>query len=428
MKSAIYDRRLLMLAAACLATPLLISAPAALAGITKLSETTSPACAAGQPVETRPASLDSARQKSALALDWLARIAKDPTTHTGFSPFGISQVLTALEIGADPAMKAAIASTLKFDRRQRNNALQRLRSDARLLATIAGRPTAPFANADGLFIDQALKLRPGVEDLVQSEVGIALRKVDFAKTESIEEINRWAKERTGGWIPSILEPGINASLVAVNAFRFTDCWRIPFDPAQTTDGPFTRLDGSVSVARMMALQNETLAHGQSNGFVGLELPYADDRFVMTLVTTAGASAAPADYRLSRDLLAGIGLKPGPVRLKLPIFDGNAEHDLLPTLAAVGLAPGLASKSQLSGFAEGLALSAIKQKIYVRADEKGTEAAAATAAIATRSAIQMNPTPISFDKPFVYALRHRATGTMLIVGYVGNPGAGIVSTR
>lgn len=422
MKSTVCDRRSLILAAACLATPLLVSAPAALVSGAPATETASPACAAGQPVDSRPPSLGGARRKSALALDWLGRIARDPTVHTGFSPFGISQVLTALEIGADPAMKAAIANALKFSRRQRGAALQGLRADARLLATIAGRPTAPFASADGLFIDQALKLAPGVEDLVQSEAGIAMRKVDFAKAEAIEEINRWAKERTAGRIDSILEPGSNPSLVALNAFAFKDCWRIPFDPAQTSDAPFTRLDGSVIKVRTMALQNETLAHGQSGGFVGLELPYADDRFVMTLVTTAGAPAPPADFGRARDLLAGIGLKPGAVRLTLPKFDGDAEHDLLPLLAAGGLAPGLASKTQLSGFAEGLTLSAVKQKIYIRADEKGTEAAAATAAIATRSAIQASPAPISFDKPFVYALRHRATGTMLMVGYVGKPGS------
>ncbi|MBP0651551.1 hypothetical protein J8J40_31265, partial [Mycobacterium tuberculosis] len=83
---------------------------------------------------------------------------------------------------------------------------------------------------------------------------------------------------------------------------------------------------------------------------------------------------------------------------------------------LGLAPGLASPSQLSGFADALRLSAVKQKVVVKVDEKGSEAAAVTAALATRSAGAPG-LAIRFDKPFVYALRHKPTGTLLVAGYI-----------
>lgn len=147
--------------------------------------------------------------------------------------------------------------------------------------------------------------------------------------------------------------------------------------------PFTRLDGKSVERPSMHLPDETLAHALKGRFAAVELPYADGRFALTLVTTTDAPAPAAAFAPAGDLLAGIGLTPGPVRLTLPKFGQAGEQDLLATLSAMGLAPGLASKTRLDRFAPGLSLSAFKQKVFIRANEEGTEAAAATAAIVTR---------------------------------------------
>lgn len=366
---------------------------------------------------------ERAQKKAALALNWLAKLSPDGQRNIALSPFGISQVLATLEVGADAAMKAAIADTLKLDKRSRVAEMDDLRRQARLLSVIGGRPNAPFAGADVLFVDARQRLQPEMEERVQSEAGAVFTRVAFDKPEAIDSVNRWVKERTGGRIDTILEPGSTPSLAAVNAFAFKDCWRIPFDPQRTQPRPFTRLDGSAASPATMHLQNETLAFGKKGRFAAVELRYADDRFALTLVTTTDKPATPAAFAAAGELLAGAGLKPGPVRLDLPKFSVSGEHDLLGTLSQMGLAPGLASKTQLEGFGAGLSLSAVKQKVFIKADEAGTEAAAATAAVVTRSAAARSPTLVSLDKPFVYALRHRTSGTVLMIGYVGDPGAG-----
>jgi serpin B len=87
---------------------------------------------------------------------------------------------------------------------------------------------------------------------------------------------------------------------------------------------------------------------------------------------------------------------------------------------MGLKPGLASANQLPGFSDGLKIGRVRQKTWLTVDEAGTEAAAATVAEATRTAAGPKAVSVSFDKPFIYALRHRPTGTILMIGYVGDP--------
>jgi serine protease inhibitor len=169
----------------------------------------------------------------------------------------------------------------------------------------------------------------------------------------------------------------------------------------------------------MVYQSGSFQAATKGRFAAIDLPYADSRFSMVLVTTTDAPAKPDAFAEVADLLAGNGLASSDVTIALPRFQAEQSHDLIETLAALGLASGLASADQLSGFADGLRLGAVRQKIYVKVDEKGTEAAAATAALATRS-VASGTLNLRFDKPFTYALRHRPTGIILVGGYVADP--------
>jgi serpin B len=67
---------------------------------------------------------------------------------------------------------------------------------------------------------------------------------------------------------------------------------------------------------------------------------------------------------------------------------------------------------------------ILQKTYLRVDEEGTEAAAATAVI-TRATLMrppVEPEKIVVDKPFLFALRDNDTGLILMSGYIARPNA------
>ena len=84
------------------------------------------------------------------------------------------------------------------------------------------------------------------------------------------------------------------------------------------------------------------------------------------------------------------------------------------------------KADFSGVATGepLSLSAVVHKAYVDVNEKGTEAAAATAAMVSTTSLR-EPEPrhvFRADHPFFFMIRDNGTGTLLFAGRLVNPQA------
>ena len=83
------------------------------------------------------------------------------------------------------------------------------------------------------------------------------------------------------------------------------------------------------------------------------------------------------------------------------------------------------EADLSGIAmqEGLYVSAVLHKAFVAVDERGTEAAAATAVLVapTAAPIQGEAAEFRADHPFLYLIRDNRTGSVLFLGRVVNPG-------
>jgi serpin B len=69
----------------------------------------------------------------------------------------------------------------------------------------------------------------------------------------------------------------------------------------------------------------------------------------------------------------------------------------------------------------LFISAVVHKAFVDVNEEGTEAAASTAVVMSRSSARLEPVA-SFraDHPFVFLIRDRRTGSILFLGRVMNP--------
>jgi serpin B len=94
------------------------------------------------------------------------------------------------------------------------------------------------------------------------------------------------------------------------------------------------------------------------------------------------------------------------------------------LSTMGMPTAFGRKADFSGMTgtPELYIDEVYHKAFVKVDEKGTEAAAATAVVMMgRSAIR-RPRPIIFraDHPFLFLIRHEKTGAILFLGRVVNP--------
>ena len=61
----------------------------------------------------------------------------------------------------------------------------------------------------------------------------------------------------------------------------------------------------------------------------------------------------------------------------------------------------------------------RQLAKIEVDEEGTTAAAVTS-VAGATTTSITPDPVNINRPFVYLLRDRITGTVLFTGRVVNP--------
>ncbi len=84
--------------------------------------------------------------------------------------------------------------------------------------------------------------------------------------------------------------------------------------------------------------------------------------------------------------------------------------------------GFCRDAPFEGIAPGIFMSAALHGAKVIVDEKGTEAAAATALVFRTSVPPEPELTIVADRPFLWAIVHQQTGAIVFVGRVVNPAA------
>ena len=155
----------------------------------------------------------------------------------------------------------------------------------------------------------------------------------------------------------------------------------------------------------------------------VELPYGNGAFAMTVVLPPPGT--PVDdfvAALTPERWATLlgALRDETLDVHLPRFRLAFEDEWNDVLATLGMGiafePGRADFSRIAA-GGGLFISVVKQNAFVEVNEEGTEAAAVTVV-----GIRETSAPPSFraDRPFVFAIRERLSGTLLFVGKVAEP--------
>ncbi|MHC4506602.1 MAG: serpin family protein, partial [Planctomycetota bacterium] len=220
-------------------------------------------------------------------------------------------------------------------------------------------------------------------------------------------------------------------LVLANAVHFKGAWLSAFREHNTHDRDFTlHLGGKVKV-RMM-YRRGGFWYGQFDGLQVLELPYRGGDISMVVLLPAEHDGLPEleETLTPARLRAWLGrLRWREVDVYLPKFEMTSGFELARTLAEMGMPDAFVyRKADLSGMdgTRELFVSHVLHKAFVDVNEEGTEAAAATAAVmklASRpSGRERIPPVFRADRPFLFLIRDRRTGSILFMGRVMNPKA------
>lgn len=347
-----------------------------------------------------------------------------------FSPYSISAALAMCQAGASGVTRAEMETAL--GQAGAGESLVDVFSELQQALASRARPApAPFhlSVANALWIQRGYAVRPAFAEALRNRLDADLSETDFADAATAAgEVNRWVGEATRGKIREILsESDIDAltRMILANAIYFKAPWLHPFREWATKHEPFHLLDGGVvEVSMMHATEERRYARGE--GFRAVEVPYGNDWVVMLLVL-------PDEGRLEaveRELDVGSVVESTrsaarvDVALALPRFHVESSFALRQPLKRIGIKDAFEPGADFTRVSDepGFALGNVLHKAVVDVDESGTEAAAVTAVILIGSALLEPPPPIEFrvDRPFLFLIVDKPTGTILFLGRVLNP--------
>ena len=260
---------------------------------------------------------------------------------------------------------------------------------------------------------------------VRETFGAEVAELNFASPSASGQINEWVRAATNGRIKDIVPaviPG-DAVMYLINAIYFKGPWTYWFDPSDTRSLPFHLDDGSTRTAPLMTMRRD-LPYQENGRFQAVDLPYGGGAFSMIILLPRPGLSVD-DLAVSLDTtewqeLAG-SFRETDLEVFLPGFRMTYERKLNDDLAALGMVDAFDQRANLTRLSPvgGLRISSVKQKAWVDVNEEGTEAAAATAVTVVESAAPV----FRADRPFLFFIRERFSGTILFVGKVASPSAG-----
>lgn len=324
--------------------------------------------------------------------------------------------------------------------------------------------------ANALWADAGCAISPAFVAMLATHYGTGgVQGVDFRHDAegARGRINSWAAEQTEQRIRDLLPAGsVNqlTRLVLANAIWFKGEWGEVFDSTQTRDESFRLAAGKSARVPLMHRELRSARYAAfrgdgslfptpreidvaaredptgpqfypgSGGFQIAELPYKGGGLSMViLLPHAPDGLATLERQLdAARLSAWIGaLERRSTDVFLPRFRLEQGRELQAPLEAMGMKRAFVDGSaEFGGMttstnpADALSVSAVLHQAFLEVNEKGTEAAAATAVVMTRSArpVQAVPFVPTFraDRPFLFLIRDGSSGAILFMGRFVRP--------
>lgn len=338
------------------------------------------------------------------------------------SPYSIAVALAMTLNGAVGDTRDEMLEVLHADSEQAlNRGLNALTQYVESLAA----PKLALDAANQLFGQRGVSWERAFLDVLARQYGAGLRVVDFAGAAEAARraVNSWTAARTHDRIEEILPAGsVNAMtrLVLVNALYFKAPWLEPFEEALTEDGDFHLGNGQVARVPTMHAVLEQGASATGDGWSAVRIPYRGGAVAMTVVLPdRGRDVEVAELPA---ILAAP--RPGGVDLTLPRWTFRAELSLSSTLAQLGMPTAFdearADFTRMTDSDEHLLIDDVFHQAFVAVDERGTEAAAATAVVMRTTSAAVPELTLVVDRPFVFVIHDVQHGTPLFLGRVVDP--------
>ena len=369
------------------------------------------------------------------------------------SPYSIESALAMTFAGADGETRTQMARVLHFPDNggvpasfsALQHSLEQMSAKTADLAKeskkFGGSGEAITLNiANRLFAQKGYDFRQAFLSLVKQNYGAAFEPLDFAENPATatQHINKWVADQTHDKIRDLIPAAaLNklTRLVLANALYLKAPWADAFSDKTTQPEPFFVHGGGPVEVPMMRKRSPHYGYAKRQGFTVVSLPYVGDNLQFVILLPDDVNGLHTlDSKLTPDVLAECAkLEERDVDLHLPKFKLEPPTiALAETFQAMGMKTAFDIPHGSANFDkiaprrpdDYLYISNIFHKTFIDVDEKGTEAAAATAVVMMRATGLAQPKPppieVKVDRPFVYAIQHVPSRVCLFLGRVTDP--------
>lgn len=363
----------------------------------------------------------------------------DPKDNLFISPLSLSQGLGLAWMGARGQTAGEMRRVLGWPDTADPAPLTASYNE-RLLAT--GDPKVELRVANALWLADRLPVRKEYLTAARQAYAASPETLSFARAPAAaaDRINGWVSDRTRGRIPKIVSAeqfDEATAAVLTNAVYFKGDWQTAF--VDGAEGAFTSGDGTRKPIYLME-RVAPMQYRETNEGQAVAIPYGDGgRFVMEVFLPrngailrrweqqlhglsffAGEEGSDGRFDLS-------AARPTTILLRLPRFEARFNEAVNTALADAGMP--CAFRKECADF-NGIAplpmkIDRVAHATFLRVDEKGTEAAAATAVTIVATGARLVPPSVPrmiVDRPFLVTLRDRASGALLFFGRISDPTA------
>ena len=333
------------------------------------------------------------------------------------SPLSASLALAMLANSGDDAITSATLKVLNApDIADLNNACNKI------MRYMAGRKNVELANSIW-YSSSRCKVTDSYVRNINRTFYAEVNGVDFTDKSVAGKMNAWIHNKTHGYIGDMIQRTDDRSIVfLINALYFKGKWDDSFKKDKTTKATFHGTESNSEIDMMHS--HNTCRYVKQDRLSAIIKPLEGDAAMAFLLPEGNTDIKELSATISCEEWQGIvnNAKACYDGLSLPKFKINSDADLSPWLNSIGLS-GYNSKLDKMGdvrIDDHLYLKT-KQKAILKVEEEGVTAAAVTVIGAFDTAMPDKSDEVVFtlDRPFLYFLFNRTSGTILMAGRICN---------
>jgi serpin B len=349
----------------------------------------------------------------------------DKDENVVISPFSISSALAITYEGAGGETEKEIKKVFHFPDKE---VLRGIYSkEIRYFDKESKEITVKISN--GLWMEKSYSFKDEYPKTVKENYKSFAEKVDFVNQteESRLKINKFIEDFTEQKIKDFLPKGIidkSTTLVITNAIYFNAIWKKQFEKKYTFEEDFI-VDGDKKVkCKMMSTDLEQpLKYFENDKFFIVEFPYADTNYsAIFLVPFDGMkSIFPLDYVDLKNCFDSMRFEKFD-RISFPKFKLEKKYLLNDVLIEMGMKKSFTPEADFSYMTDynDLYISNVIHQSFLKVDEEGSEAAAATGVIIVKETAVIQKRILKIDRPFLFFILENQTGDILFVAKIENP--------